>query len=84
MKKTIWGTIYDTAASKCLGTYRSSLDMTDPRWLEESLYHSKATGHFVKGRGGKQTPYSRTNGISTISPISSFLAGVWIRRVGGQ
>ena len=82
MRKTVLGRVYDTTAAKQLGTYRAGLDMHDPRWMEQSLYQCTDGAYFMVGRGGLQTPYCHTRGISTLNPISQFLAKVWKRRVG--
>lgn len=91
MKKIIDGRKYDTATAREVGDWQNMDDVSDLRFICETLYRKKTGEYFLHGEGGAMTPYAEALGNNewcggeTIAPMTYEAAREWAKeRLGAD
>lgn len=82
MRKVINGRTYNTATSKCIGSWDNGIYGSDFRSCEEDLYKNTKGAYFLVGEGGPLSKYAvshenDTSGSRELIPMTATEAQEW-------
>ena len=85
MRKVINGRTYNTATSKCIGSWDNGHNTNDFNYCSEDLYKNTKGAYFLDGEGGAMSKYATHSGDSSgdgeeLIPMTADEAEEWAEK----